>query len=473
VQQEKQHPDHYAIFRNRDYLFYLIGRFVASFGSQMLTVAVGWELYERTHSVLNLGLVGLTQFIPMVLMTLPAGHVADTRERRKVILAMQCLLALASIGLAVISINEMDVNWVYCCLFAAGIARTFLWSASASFMPQLVTREQFPIAVMWSSSSFHLSAVAGPAAGGLLIWLTQEKYSFGFPAHSAAAIYLLNAGASALCFMLVYLIRVHHKPIPKEEVTLKGLLGGFDFVFRTPVILGTITLDLFAVLFGGATALLPVFAKDILQHVWVFPALNVDWSFLHLHTNWEFLQKASVRLGFLESALPIGSLACALLFAHRPPMKKAGRALMIAVIVFGFATIGFGVSKSFWLSMLLLFICGFADNISVIVRHTLVQVLTPDAMRGKVSAVNNLFIGTSNELGGFESSAVSGLITKNFDAGRFGSNIGPVGSVVFGGVMTILSVLVVAKVWPGIPRYGRLVPKEEKAALPSETTPPV
>jgi MFS family permease len=443
VSKDRKRADHYAILRNRDFLFYLIGRFVASFGSQMLTVAVGWELYERTHSPLNLGLVGLTQFIPMVLMTLPAGHVADTRERKKVILTMQAVLGFASLGLATISILQLEVIWVYCCLFAAGIARTFLWSASASFMPQLVSREQFPLGVTWSASSFQFSAVTGPAAGGALIALAH-KYDFGFPPHSAAFIYLLNALAAIICFTLIYLIRVHHKPLPKERFTLEGLLGGFNFVFKTPIILATITLDLFAVLFGGATALLPVFAKDIL-HV------------------------GPTGLGLLEAALPVGSLLCALYYAHKPPLEKAGRALLIAVIIFGAATIGFGLSKWFWLSMLMLFICGFADNISVIVRHTLVQVLTPDAMRGRVSAVNNLFIGTSNELGGFESGAVSHVVNKYF-APRHGMNIGPIAAVVSGGIMTIVTVVLVAKVWPELPRFGRLVPKEEKAV---EATPPV
>ena len=424
----KTSADHYAIFRNRDFLFYLIGRFMASFGSQMLTVAVGWELYERTHSSLALGLVGLTQFVPMVLMTLPAGHVADTRERQKVILSMQAILLFASIGLALISILKVDVVWVYCCLFAAGIARTFLWSASASFMPQLVEREHFPRAVTWSASSFQLSAVIGPAASGGLIALTRDW----IVPHSAAVIYLLNAIAAAICFALVYLIRVHHKPPAQQEVTLEGLLGGFSFVFRTPIILGTITLDLFAVLFGGATALLPVYAKDIL-HV------------------------GPTGLGLLEAALPVGSLLCALYYAHKPPLEKAGRSMLVAVILFGAATIGFGFSKLFWLSMLMLFICGFADNISVLVRHTLVQVLTPDAMRGRVSAVNNLFIGTSNELGGFE----SGFVSHYF---------GPIVSVVSGGVLTILTVLSVAKIWPELPKYGRLVAKEEKVG---DATPPV
>jgi MFS family permease len=405
----------YAILRNRDFLYYLLGRFMASFGQQMLTVAVGWEIYERTHSPLALGLVGLTAFLPMVIMTLPAGHVADTRERKKVIVLMQAALALASLGLALVSWKAMPVGWIYVCLFASGVARTFLWSASASFLPQLVAREEFPLAVNWSSSTFQFSAVTGPAAGGALIALAHT--------HKAAIVYILNTLAVLFCLAMICLVRVRQKPVLKQEVSLASLLGGFRFVFSHRVILGAITLDLFAVLFGGAAALLPQYAKDILK---VGPQ----------------------GLGLLTAALPIGSISCALLMAHRPPMKKAGRALITAVILFGLATVAFGWSRWFWFSILMLFVCGFVDNVSVIVRHTLVQLLTPDAMRGRVSSVNNLFIGTSNELGGFESGLVSSLC-------------GPVFSVVSGGVATVLVVLAVAWIWPEIPRFGRLVQPEE------------
>ncbi len=416
-------PNPYAILRNWDYLFYLTGRFVASFGQQMLTVAVGWELYERTRSSLALGLVGLTAFLPQVVMTLPAGHVADTRERKKVIIAMQAVLAMTSLGLALISWRQAPVLWIYICLSVAGVARTFLWSASASFLPQLVERKEFPLAMTWSASTFQFSAVTGPAAGGALIALT----------HSAVVVYVANAVAAVLCLGMVSMVRAHHKLPAKEEFSIKTVLGGFDFVFGHRVILGVITLDLFAVLFGGATALMPVYAKDILG---VGPQ----------------------GLGLLQAALPIGAVTCALLMAHRPPMQKAGRSMIIAVAVFGLATIGFGCSKWFALSLLMLFLCGFADNISVIVRHTLVQLLTPDAMRGRVSSVNNLFIGTSNELGGFE----SGLVSHYF---------GPVFSVVSGGLATILVVMAVAWYWPEIPRFGRLVQPEGEALAEAETKP--
>lgn len=411
-----QKPSPYAIFRNHDVLFYLLARFIASFGQQMLTIAVGWELYERTRSSMALAYVGLSQFLPMIVMTLPAGHVADQHDRRKVMLLMESIMGAGALGLGLISHFKAEVFWVYFCLAAMGTARTFLWSASASFLPQLVSREEFPQAVNWSSSSFQFSAVAGPAVGGFLIALTG----------SAFPIYLINTCAAILCVVLITLVKTRHKPAPQEEMSLTFLLGGFRFVFSNPLILAAITLDLFAVLFGGATALLPIYAKDILK---VGPS----------------------GLGLLQAALPIGSLVCALYMAHRRPMQKAGHSLLLAVMVFGFATVGFGVSRSFPLSLFMLFICGFADNISVIVRHTLVQLLTPDEMRGRVSAVNNLFIGTSNELGGFESGFVSHYA-------------GPVFSVVFGGLATVVALGAVIWKWPQLGKYGRLVPpgKDEK-----------
>ena len=271
---------------------------------------------------------------------------------------------------------------------------------------------------MWSSGSFQLSSVVGPAVGGALIGLT----------HHAAPVYALNTAAALVCLGLMSL--VHWRPVvaAREEMTLSSLIEGFRFVFASRIILGTITLDLFAVLLGGATSLLPIYAKDILK-------------------------AGPTGLGLLQAALPVGSLLCALILAHRPPLARAGRALLWAVAVFGLATIAFGISHWFWFSLLMLFVCGFVDNISVVVRHTLVQLLTPDEKRGRVSAVNSLFIGTSNELGGFESGAVAHLFGP-----RMGNSIstGAMTSVVSGGVGTILVVIAVALIWPQIRKYGRL-----------------
>jgi len=393
----------YAVLRNRDFLLYLIGRFIASFGAQMLIVAVGWELYERTHSAMALGLVGLTNMVPMFLFTLPAGHFADNHNRKRIILLMTAMMGLASVGLTLCSALQAPTPWIYACLFVAGSARTFLWPASSSFLPQLVSRGAFPRAVAWSTGSFQLASVAGPAAGGAVIALT----------HHAAWVYALHAVSLVVCLILVGLVHYQRAPAPPEPITLASLAVGFKFVFASRIIFGIITLDLFAVLLGGATALLPVYAKDILH---VGPS----------------------GLGLLQAALPVGSLISALVLAHRP-LEKAGRALLWAVAGFGLATIGFGISTSFLFSLLMLFICGVADNVSVLVRHTLVQLLTPDEKRGRVSAVNSLFIGTSNELGGFESGFVAHWL-------------GPVFSVVSGGVGTILVVVAVAWIWPEIRR---------------------
>ncbi len=397
----------YVVLRHRDFRLYLIGRFIASLGAQMLIVAVGWELYERTQSALALGLVGLTNVIPMFLFTLPAGHFADNHNRKAIIVSMTALMGCASVGLTLCSWLHAPTPWIYACLFIAGSARTFLWPASSAFLPQLVSRRMFPRAVAWSTGSFQLSSVIGPAAGGAVIALT----------HHAAWVYAIHAVSAVICVALIGLVHYHRAPSAREPMTLKSLAVGFKFVFETRIIFGIITLDLFAVMLGGATALLPVYAKDILH---VGPS----------------------GLGILQAALPIGSLLSAFVLAHRP-MEKAGRALLWSVAVFGLATIGFGLSTSFFFSLAMLFVCGIADNVSVLVRHTLVQLLTPDDKRGRVSAVNSLFIGTSNELGGFESGFVAHWL-------------GPVFSVVSGGVGTILVVAAVAWIWPEIRRYGRL-----------------
>ena len=400
--------DPYQVLRNRDFLLYLIGRFIASFGQQMVTVAVGWQLYERTHKPLALGLVGLTQMVPMIGLTLPAGHFADNHNRKRIIITGMIVMSMASVGLAISSYLVAPVGWIYACLFVGGCARTFLWPASSAFMTQLVSKELFPRAVTWNTGSFHLSSVIGPAVGGGVIALT----------HSATPVFVFEGIALATCASMVFLLHATHTVLQKEPMTVRSLIAGFEFVFANKIILATITLDLFAVLLGGATSLLPVYAKDILK---VGPE----------------------GLGILQAALPIGSFICSAFLAHSRPFERAGRTLLWAVAGFGVATIVFGLSRSFALSVAMLVVCGITDNVSVVVRHTLVQLLTPDEKRGRVSAVNSLFIGTSNELGGFE----SGIVAQYF---------GPVFSVVAGGIGTILVAFLVGAKWPQLKRYGRL-----------------
>lgn len=406
----------YAVFRNKNFVRYLTGRFVASFGEQMLIVAVGWQLYERTHSPLALGMVGLMNIIPMFAFTLFSGHIADSFDRKRVITSGLAGMMIAALGLSIASWSEARVFWIYVCIFCMGTARTFMWPASSAFMPQLVSRADFPKAVTYNSGSFHLSSVAGPAAGGALIAITR----------SATPVYIIETVAVAICLLLISLVRVERASPPvRMPLTLRNLAVGFSFVFSNPVILGIITLDMFAVLLGGATSLLPVYAKDILH---VGPS----------------------GLGFLQAALPAGALTCSLTLAHLPPIRKAGPTLLTAVGIFGLATIVFGISTRFTLSLLMLYVCGASDNVSVVIRHTLVQLLTPDEKRGRVSAVNSLFIGTSNELGGFESGLVANWL-------------GPVVAVVAGGVGTILVVIGVGMIWPQIRRYGELTGQQAQS----------
>ncbi len=431
--------DAYAVLRNRDFRFYITGRLVAVLGSQMLSVAVGWEIYERTHSALKLGYVGLAEMLAMLLFTLPAGHVADNFNRKAIIKTVLVISAVASLGLALISWLEAPVFWIYACLFVYAGARTFLWPASAAFVTSLVPRNIFSRAVMWNSGMFQLASVVGPALGGVLIAAMHGRL-----AHPAAVIYGINTLTALSCFLFVSLVRAQHVVTKREPMTPGNLVAGFKFVFSNHIILGTITLDMFAVFLGGATALLPVYAKDILR-------------------------SGPSGLGILQAALPVGAVFCSLILAHRPPLQKAGHALLWAVVTFGVATILFGLMNAptlsgwmpvavpgavwFWLTFAMLFTCGAVDNISVIVRQTLVQILTPDEKRGRVSAVNSLFIGTSNEFGGFE----SGVVAHWFGP-MMGNTIatGAIISVVLGGVGTILVVIVVAVIWPEIRKYGRL-----------------
>jgi MFS family permease len=408
--------DPYAALRDRDFRWFLAGNMLSLVGIQMQTFAVSWELYERTRSNLALALVGLVQVAPVVLLFLPAGHVADRLNRRSILMAGLALVAVASLGLACISKFEADIRLAYICLALVGTARAFLQPARAALLPQVVPREKFGNAVTWNSGGFQLAMVVGPAlAGPLVAWLG-----------GAAPVYLLNAVLSLAYCLFLSTIRSRPTEPTTDPPSLRALAAGLAFVWRTRIILGAITLDMLAVLLGGATALLPVYAKEILE---------VD----------------PTRLGWMRAAPGIGALCMSFLLAHRPPMQRAGRALLWAVVGFGVATIVFGMSRSLSLSLAMLFALGALDMISVVVRHTLVQLLTPDAMRGRVSAVNGMFIGVSNELGEFESGLVAHLFDRPVDR-----SFGPTVSVVSGGLGTLAVVACVAICFPEVRRYGRL-----------------
>jgi MFS family permease len=406
--------DPYVALRERDFRLLLIGTFVGSFGQQMLSVALGWELYNRTGSALVLGGVGLAQVLPLIVLSLPAGHIADRYNRKYVVLLSEALLIAASLALALLSARHGSLLLIYLTLAAMGGAQSFSGPASSALSAQVIPVHLYEAATTWRSSSWQLSAVLGPAAGGFLVGAL----------HGATWVYVLNAVAAVILVITLALIRPRQQERPPErERTLRSLVEGIRFLGRSPVLLAAITLDLFAVLFGGAVTLLPVYAKSIL-HVGPF------------------------GLGWLQAADSLGAVCMAMVLAHRRPFQHAGRTLLLAVAGFGLATMVFGFSHWFWLSMLMLALLGAMDNISVVVRSTLVLVRTPDMMRGRVGAVNSLFIGTSNQLGGFE----SGLAAQLF---------GPVAAVVAGGIGTILVVILVARMWPEMRNLRTLVEAPE------------
>ncbi|MEA3212617.1 MAG: hypothetical protein QOE70_5674 [Chthoniobacter sp.] len=437
--------DPYAAFRVPAYRNYWIGGFVSVIGRQMLSLAVIYELYRRTNSKTALGLAGLMGALPIIFLSLPAGQLADRLNRKWIIQITQMLLVCTSVCLALLAREGVAVpaydplvwadrvlTWIavrfgdnaheiafgpeipliYLLLLLNGTARAFGWAARTPFMANVVPREALPNAVMWSSSNFEIGSVTGPALGGMLM------AGFGLP-----LVYALDAVCSLVFIAFLWPVHYVQPPVTRHEMPLQQLFSGIRFVWQTKVILATITLDLFAVLLGGATVLLPIFAAEI----------------LHVGT---------VGFGWLRAAPSFGAIAMSLTLMHRRPMERAGNMMLCAVAGFGLATIVFGLSRSFWLSMAALAVTGACDNVSVVVRHTLVQLLTPDSMRGRVSAVNNVFIGSSNELGAFES-------------GTTAAAFGPVLSVVGGGIGTILAVLGVAKLWPEVRRIGRLQPVEE------------
>jgi MFS family permease len=419
--------DAYAAIRRPNFRRYWIGNVVSVLGLQMQSVTVIWEIYKRTGNPFDVGLVGLVQVIPVLSLALYAGHVADRTDRKRVITGALALSGLASLGLAVVSFYELHLAAMFFCLFLVGVARAFLQPAKSSFLPQLVPREIFSNAVTWGLGGFQLAAVAGPAIGGWTLAVFGHAY----------IVYLLQAAAALTFIILLARVDRYQASERHESATLKSLGEGIEFVWRNKVILGALALDMFAVLLGGATALLPVFAKDILE---VGP----------------------VGYGWMASAPAIGAVLMSLAIMHRRPMAKAGQALLVAVAGFGGAIIVFGLSTSFALSFAALLMTGAFDCISVVVRHTLVQVLTPDRMRGRVSAISGMFISASNELGEFESGTLA----------RFTS---PVVAVVAGGIGTLVVVLTTALAVPELRKYGRLDGKdrdlaESAAALETEST---
>lgn len=392
--------DPYAALRHRDFRFLVTGRFITSFGNEMLSFAIGWELWLRTHEPFVLGMVGLVQVIPVLLLSLPAGHVADQYNRKRIVLICELTFALCALGLGWLSYIQGPLYLIYGLLLIIGIARAFNDPAASTLLPETVPPELFANAATWNTSVWHFASIAGPALAGLLIGFFKI----------VTFIYIIDAIALFTFCIMLTMIRGRQLALAEKSPTWKSLTEGFRFMRDTKVILAAITLDMFAVLFGGAVALLPIYATDILK-------------------------VGAEGLGIMRAAPAVGATLMALLIAHLPPMQNAGRTLLLAVTGFGLATVVFGLSTSFILSVAMLALLGGLDNISVVIRGTLLLTYTPDAMRGRISSVNSIFIGISNELGSFESGLAAALL-------------GPVLAVVTGGIATIIVVLIVARVWP-------------------------
>lgn len=396
----------FSALRHRNFAFYLSARLLGTIAVQMQNVAVGWQVYAITGDALDLGLIGLAQFAPFVALVLVAGQAADHFNRRAIIIACHAVELSCALILLLFTLGGFQALWpVFAALALFGSARAFRMPTSQAILMNLVPRANFGNAVAISSSGFHVAVIVGPTVGGLL-------YLFG-----PAVVYGAAATLFLLAMLLMGLTRIEQPATEKETPNWHTLLEGLRFVRSRPVVLGAISLDLFAVLFGGATALLPAYASDILQ---VGPQ----------------------GLGLLRTAPGAGAALMSILLAFRPMSRRVGYWMFGGVALFGVTTILFGVSHSFWLSLVALFVLGASDMISVYIRHLLVQVETPDAIRGRVSAVNAVFIGASNELGEFE----SGLTAAWF---------GLVPAVVIGGVAT----LVVTAVWmwrfPALRRMNR------------------
>ncbi|SDQ43906.1 Predicted arabinose efflux permease, MFS family [Paraburkholderia fungorum] len=389
-------------------------RIFSSLSFQMLAVAMGWHIYALTHSAFALGLVGLAQFLPMFALTLVVGHVADTFDRRRIAAICQGLESVAALLFAVGTFGGwISAPMIYVLAACVGAARAFESPAVASLLPAVVPRGQLPKATAWATSANQTAQIAGPALGGLL-------YGIG-----PGTVYLACTLSFAAAAAAVWSIPLQTKPAVRAPVTLESVFSGIAFIRKEPVILGALSLDLFAVLFGGATALLPIFARDVLH-------------------------AGPLGLGLLRSGTAIGALAGTIWLAHFPLRNRPGAAMFGGVIAFGLATLVFGLSNQFFVSLLALIVLGASDTISVVVRLSLVQLRTPDEMLGRVSAVNSLFIGTSNQLGEFESGVT---------AGWWGARP----AVLVGGIATITVALLWMKLFPEL-RLTRSLEKEEELA---------
>lgn len=398
--------DAFAALRVREFSYFVSFRFFVTIATLMQSVIVGWQMYELTHNPLALGMIGLTEAIPAILIALFAGHFADKYNRKTIILLSLITYLVGSVILFTCSIEQLGLlkNFgvvpIFIVIALTGFARGFMYPSSIALMAQIVPRDLYANSSTWNSILWHVGAVTGPAIGGLI---------YGFKGVEAA--YAVVIFFALIAFLM--LIPIKKKPVVNsiiKEPLKERLFSGLRFVFHNQIMLGAFSLDMFAVLFGGEVAMLPFFANDI------------------LHAGPE-------GLGLLRAAPAIGAVAMSFYLAYHPPLKHAGKALIFAVSGFGLSMILFALSTNFYLSLVLLILSGTFDNVSVVIRATIVQLMTPDEMRGRVASVNSIFIGSSNEIGTFESGLVASLI-------------GLVPSVIFGGTMTLIVVGITAGVSP-------------------------
>jgi MFS family permease len=387
--------DAYAVLKLKDFRLFLSFRFFMTIAAQMQSIIVGWQVYELTHDPLSLGLIGLAEAIPFLSVALYSGHIADRFNRKKIILWFDVVFLVSSFLLLIITfkstgiIGKFGVLPIYFCVAISGLARAFLYPATIALMAQIVPRSLYTNSSTWSSTIWQIAAMTGPAIGGLL---------YGFFGIKVA--YIAVIVSMTISFLL--LTYVKSRPVPaieENETIMQRLANGIKFVFSSQLLLGAMALDMFAVLFGGATAMLPVFAGEVLK---VGPE----------------------GLGILRAAPMVGAVLMSVVLAYRPPMVRAGRLLMIGVAGFGISIICFALSHNFYLSLALLALSGMFDNISVVIRSATMQLVAPDEMRGRVASVNSIFIGSSNEIGSFESGVAAKLM-------------GLIPSVIFGGIMTL------------------------------------
>jgi MFS family permease len=407
-----------------------LARVAAILGAEAQAVAVAWQVYSITHRAIDLGYTGLALFLPALLFLLPAGHVADRFDRRRVILICYSLQLFCSSALVMLAWNDTrHVFTIYAVLFAIGTGRAFSAPASSSLIPHLVPEKDFVNAVTWGGAVFQFANTAGPALGGLLFTFPLTRLMPGSRLEGAGIVYVFTLGTLVWFLAMVWSMHVRPGRMEHRAVSLKVMMAGFDYVRQSQLLLGSFSLDLFVVLLGGATALLPIFAHDILH-------------------------QGPRGLGLLRAAPALGSVAMGLVMARFPMRRHTGRWLFVCVSIFGAATIVFGLSRIVWLSLASLFVAGAADSISVIVRSSLLQLGTPPEMRGRASAVNSLFVGASNELGDFE----SGLTAQWWGAVR---------AVVVGGVGSLVVAGLWAKMFPELRKAGALTSEALRPKAPA------